>query len=100
MPGKRKPRVTAQKSAPGGKAKPLAIDRARSEAMAAIARQRGLGDNANTFLDKAHSLLTRHWVKADWTAREELLKTADWLIQIAAAHPAPPGAGLAPEKKR
>jgi shikimate kinase len=31
---------------------------------------------------KAQQLLTRWWAKADWKAREELLKAAEWLIQM------------------
>jgi len=34
---------------------------------------------------KAQQLLTRWWAKADWKAREELLKVAAWVIHVEAA---------------
>jgi hypothetical protein len=33
---------------------------------------------------KAQQLLTRWWAKADWKAREELLKVAEWVIRVEA----------------
>jgi hypothetical protein len=33
---------------------------------------------------KAQQLLTRWWAKADWKAREELLKVAAWVIRVEA----------------
>ncbi len=33
---------------------------------------------------KAQQLLTRWWAKADWTAREELLRVAEWVIRVEA----------------
>ena len=98
-PAKRKLRAPAKaRAAP----RPAAIDKARTEAMVLIERQRRLGDDANAFLDKAHRLLTQHWAKADWTARAALLKTADWLIRVAAANPGPTAAParVAPKAKR
>jgi predicted lipid-binding transport protein (Tim44 family) len=71
---------------PGAKPSPAAIDKARSQAMALIERRRDRDGNA--FLNKARLLLTRHWAKADWAARATLLKTAGWLIRVA-ANPAP-----------
>ena len=74
------------------KPSPVAIDAARRQAMALIAEQReNSGDNA--FLDKASQLLTRHWSKANWTARAGLIKSADWLIRMAAREAAPPAGG-------
>jgi len=74
-------RLTKRK--PVRKLGPAAIDKARGQAMLAIERRRAAtGDNV--FLDKASRLLTRHWSKADWTARAALLKSADWLIRVAA----------------
>jgi hypothetical protein len=65
--------------------RPAAIDKARDEAIVAIARQRARdGDEANALLDKAHLLLTRHWAKASWAARAKLVENAGWLIQVAA----------------
>jgi hypothetical protein len=34
------------------------------------------------FLNNAWVLLTRSWSHANWRGREELLKSADWLIQM------------------
>jgi hypothetical protein len=39
---------------------------------------------ARPFLEKAHTLLTRAWSRADWRMREQLLKTAAWLIDLQA----------------
>lgn len=33
---------------------------------------------------KAQQLLTRWWAKADWRAREELLRVAAWVIRVEA----------------
>ena len=105
-PRKRKLRAGAPKPAgkPAPKVRrkpqPAALDRARADAMVLIERQRGLGDDANVFLDKAHLLLTRHWAKSGWTARGELIKTADWLIRVAAANPGPGAVSAAPQRKR
>ncbi len=33
---------------------------------------------------KAQQLLTRWWAKADWSAREELLRVAEWIIRVEA----------------
>lgn len=65
---------------------------------------------ARPFLEKAHTLLTRAWSRADWRMREQLLKTAAWLINlhaqetrlaapsaVPAEHPARPRSPEAPE---
>lgn len=90
MPHKRKLPLAAPKAAP--RLRPGAIDKARTDAMVLIERQQRFGDAGNVFLDKARRLLTQHWTKADWTARATLLKTADWLIRVAAANPGPTAA--------
>jgi hypothetical protein len=41
------------------------------------------------FIKKAGALLTRFWGGADWYAREEILKTARWLLNLARVHPSP-----------
>jgi hypothetical protein len=33
-------------------------------------------------IDKAHALLTRFWARADWESREEVLRTARWLVTL------------------
>jgi hypothetical protein len=81
-------RVSASKPAKAKtRPRPAAIDKARADTMTRIARQRGAGDEANIFLDKAHRLLTRHWAKAGWAARATLVETAGWLVRVAAANP-------------
>ena len=40
----------------------------------------GSGESAK----KAQQLLTRWWSKADWKAREELLRVAEWVIRVEA----------------
>jgi len=93
-------RVAAPKAAKAKAAKakarprPAAIDRARTDAMALIERRRSPNGEANIFLDKAQALLTRHWAKADWAARASLVKTAGWLIRVAAS----PEGGARPRK--
>jgi hypothetical protein len=39
-------------------------------------------NGASPLADKAQQLLTRWWAKADWAAREQLLRTARWLVQL------------------
>lgn len=42
--------------------------------------------SASKFVDNARQLLTRWWSRTSWDAREELLKTADWLIRLEKRH--------------
>jgi hypothetical protein len=35
------------------------------------------------FIKKAETLLTRYWARADWQAREEILRTVRWLLSMA-----------------
>jgi hypothetical protein len=35
------------------------------------------------FVRNAQHLLTRWWSTASWAARQDLLKTVEWLIQLA-----------------
>jgi hypothetical protein len=57
--------------------------------VAAIARAREFDAAPNALLDKATSLLTAHWGRASWASRVAILKTVDWLLQVAIHHPAP-----------
>jgi len=43
--------------------------------------QDALGTSAR-FATKARDLLTRAWSKADWDGRQDLLKAAQWLVQL------------------
>ena len=74
---------------------PDAIDRARQTYVAAIERARAFDATPNALLDKATSLLTAHWGHANWASRAAILKTVDWLLQVAINHPAPAPKGRA-----
>jgi hypothetical protein len=38
---------------------------------------------SSPFIGKAETLLTRHWARADWQARAEILQTVRWLLSMA-----------------
>jgi len=44
-----------------------------------LLRDRG---QASKFIDNAQVLLSCLWSRASWDARDELLKSADWLIRL------------------
>jgi hypothetical protein len=44
-----------------------------------LLRDRG---ESSKFVDNAQQLLTRWWARASWSAREELLKSAEWLLRL------------------
>lgn len=52
-----------------------------------IAELQGLSavESCSESAKKALQLLTRWWARADWSAREELLRTAEWVIRVEAA---------------
>jgi hypothetical protein len=64
-----------------GRRRAEAIMERRQQLVAEVARLRG-EENNSTFADNAMQLLTRWWASTGWTAREELLKAADWLIRV------------------
>jgi hypothetical protein len=68
---------------------PETIDRTRQSYVVEIARAREFGATPEVLLDKATSLLTAHWARANWNSRAAILKTVDWLLQVAIQHPAP-----------
>jgi len=35
-----------------------------------------------SFVDKAETLLTQRWSRANWRSREQLLRTVDWLLRM------------------
>jgi hypothetical protein len=37
----------------------------------------------SAFIKNAETLLTRYWARADWQAREEILRTVRWLLSMA-----------------
>jgi len=78
-----------KKAAPRPLLCPDTIDRSRQGYVAAIERARKFDAAPNAMLDKATSLLTAHWGRANWASRAAILKTVDWLLQVAIHHPAP-----------
>lgn len=69
--------------------RPKAIDRQRQTYVATIQQARALGAGQHALLEKANSLLTVHWAHASWASRATILKTVDWLLQVALNNPAP-----------
>jgi len=55
------------------------LQRERLVADIAQLRERGA---TSRFINNAQQLLTRWWSTATWTAREELLKSAEWLVRL------------------
>jgi hypothetical protein len=53
----------------------------RERLVADVRLLRDRGGNSK-FIENAQQLLTRWWSPASWKAREELLKTADWLVRL------------------
>lgn len=49
-----------------------------------IAEVQGLSaiEGCSESAKKAQQLLTRWWANADWKAREELLRVAEWVIRV------------------
>jgi hypothetical protein len=76
---------------------PDTIDRTRQSYVVAIARAREFDATPNAMLDKATSLLTAHWGRSDWASRAAILKTVDWLLQVAIHHPAPSAKAKPPQ---
>ena len=81
--------MRTRKTRPRPQICPDAIDRARQGYVADIAHAREFNAGPNALLDKATSLLTVHWGRANWSSRAAILKTVDWLLQLAIRHPAP-----------
>jgi hypothetical protein len=84
---RRKIPVSAAKAAPGArkeqsrrKVDTILARRDRLVAEMAVLRDRG---DASRFINNAQQLMTRWWSTATWNAREELLKTAEWLVRLA-----------------
>jgi hypothetical protein len=55
----------------------------RDEQMTQIVMLRSRAGAPSPFLRKAETLLTRYWARADWQAREEILRTVRWLLSMA-----------------
>jgi hypothetical protein len=54
----------------------------RDHCMSEIARVCPRPDAADSLLEKARQLLTRHWAASSWRARTDILRTAEWLIGV------------------
>ena len=74
---------------PVSSVRPEAIDRQRQDYVITIQRAGALGAGQHALLDKANSLLTVHWAHASWSSRATILKTVDWLLQVALNNPSP-----------
>jgi hypothetical protein len=61
----------------------------RDSLIADIAALRAAGATSK-FVDNAQQLLTRWWSTANWNGREDLLKTAAWLVRIEQRQIQPP----------
>jgi hypothetical protein len=48
--------------------------------------------HATALTAKAESMLTRWWARANWSAREELLRTAEWMLRLEGRAPMAPAA--------
>jgi len=64
----------------GGRRKVNSILSRREQLVAEVARLREQ-HNSSKLVENAQQLLTRTWAAADWDAREDLLKTVDWLVR-------------------
>jgi hypothetical protein len=53
----------------------------RRQLMQEIAKLHSLGCDSH-FVTNAEELLTRWWGTANWTARQELLKSASWMLEL------------------
>ena len=54
----------------------------RDRLIVEIARLRSQAGPSTELTDKASTLLTRWWSSASWKAREQLLKSANWLVRL------------------
>jgi hypothetical protein len=50
--------------------------------------QRLRAKTTSPLVKKATALLTRFWARANWQGREEIIRTAGWLLNVAREHPA------------
>ena len=55
----------------------------RDEQITEISLLRSAKVEPSAFLSKAETLLTRYWAAANWQAREEILRSVQWLLNLA-----------------
>jgi len=74
-------RKSSRSEQPAAQQKVTLILAQRERLIADIAALRDRGASSR-FVDNAQQLLTRWWSTANWNGREELLRTADWLVRL------------------
>jgi hypothetical protein len=55
----------------------------RDEQITEIGLLRSAKVEPSAFLNKAETLLTRYWAGANWQVREEILRSVQWLLNLA-----------------
>jgi hypothetical protein len=61
---------------------------------------RSLGRAPSPLINKADALLTRFWAKATWHAREEILRSARWLLTMGSFQSAVRATKMKPAKRK
>jgi hypothetical protein len=77
-PAAKRARSAAERN-PEQKANTIVTQRNRLIEQIGLLRQRGA---ASRLTDNAEQLLTRWWPTANWRGREELLRSAEWLLSV------------------
>jgi hypothetical protein len=62
--------------------KPAIIENQRQKLFAELMQLRELPGTSARSIETARTLLTKWWAKATWRKREQLIKSADWLIRL------------------
>jgi hypothetical protein len=62
--------------------KPALIEDQRQKLFAELMQLRELQGTSARSIETARMLLTKWWLKATWRKREQLIKSADWLIRL------------------
>jgi len=86
----------APRNKAGRKASPVRVERSverigrqrmidrRARCMDEIVRLQADANSSGALLDNARCLLTKHWSTAAWRRRADILRTAEWLVGVAA----------------
>ena len=59
-----------------------AIFAERDQQLIAIASLRSQPQANSRYIETAQTLLTRHWGRAGWSEREELLRASAWVLKL------------------
>lgn len=62
--------------------KPAVIESHRKRLFDELLQLRELQGTSARSIDTARALLTNWWAKANWRTREELIKSADWVVRL------------------